>query len=105
MGAVSPGRWQPWQFFIRMGATSLLNVTCGDLVILLCAAAASSVARLAVNPKAIAFITLLLLYEQTGRMVRANQDFTKTRPAGQADSHFARNEILFHLRSARNTRL
>src|SRR5947207_12086248 len=26
IGAASPGRWQPWQFFSRIGATSLLNV-------------------------------------------------------------------------------
>src|SRR5436305_30464 len=58
MGAVSPGRWQPWQFFTRMGATSLLNVTCDGLAILLGAAAASRVARLAINPKAIVFITV-----------------------------------------------
>src|SRR5438128_5005118 len=57
MGAVSPGRWQPWQFFTRMGATSLLNVTWGGLAILL-GAAANRVARLAVNPKAIVFIAL-----------------------------------------------
>src|SRR5436305_13612933 len=25
-GAASPGRWQLWQFFCRMGATSLVNV-------------------------------------------------------------------------------
>src|SRR6267142_1282605 len=56
MGAVSPGRWQPWQFFTRMGATSLLNVTCGGLAILLGAAAASRVARLAVKARARVFI-------------------------------------------------
>src|SRR5579864_3652683 len=27
MGATSPGRWQPWQFFCKIGRTSLLNVT------------------------------------------------------------------------------
>src|SRR5262249_28318041 len=27
MGAGSPGRWHDWQFFCRIGATSLLNVT------------------------------------------------------------------------------
>jgi hypothetical protein len=26
MGPISPGRWQVWQFFWRMGKTSLLNV-------------------------------------------------------------------------------
>jgi hypothetical protein len=26
IGATSPGRWQPWQFFCKMGRTSLLNV-------------------------------------------------------------------------------
>src|SRR3979490_1410094 len=26
-GAASPGRWQVWQFFWRMGATSLVKVT------------------------------------------------------------------------------
>src|SRR5882672_2935902 len=44
-----------------MGATSLLNVTCGGLAILPGAAAASRVARLAVNPKAIVFITVLFI--------------------------------------------
>src|SRR4030095_1098023 len=28
IGAISPGRWQVWQFFCRIGRTSLLNVTC-----------------------------------------------------------------------------
>src|SRR5437879_7295571 len=28
-GAASPGRWQVWQFFWRMGATSLVKVTLG----------------------------------------------------------------------------
>src|SRR5437667_10480777 len=32
MGAASPGRWQPWQFFARIGATSLVKVTWGGLV-------------------------------------------------------------------------
>lgn len=32
MGAASPGRWQPWQFFCRTGRTSLWNVTCNGLV-------------------------------------------------------------------------
>jgi hypothetical protein len=27
IGATSPGRWQPWQFFCKMGSTSRLNVT------------------------------------------------------------------------------
>src|SRR6516164_6855566 len=27
MGATSPGRWQPWQFFCRIGRTSLSKVT------------------------------------------------------------------------------
>ena len=31
MGAASPGRWQPWQFFCRTGSTSLWNVTCKGL--------------------------------------------------------------------------
>src|SRR5580658_930224 len=39
IGATSPGRWQPWQFFCRMGRTSLLNV--GELA----AMAATPIAR------------------------------------------------------------
>ena len=31
MGATSPGRWQLWQFFCRIGRTSLLNVTFGRI--------------------------------------------------------------------------
>src|ERR1700682_1868504 len=27
IGATSPGRWQPWQFFCKIGSTSRLNVT------------------------------------------------------------------------------
>jgi len=31
MGPISPGRWQPWQFFCRIGRTSLLKVTAAVL--------------------------------------------------------------------------
>src|SRR5216683_7205543 len=31
-GAASPGRWHPWQFFCKTGATSLVNVTGNGLV-------------------------------------------------------------------------
>src|SRR6185437_1809295 len=31
-GAASPGRWHPWQFFCRTGATSFVNVTGDGLV-------------------------------------------------------------------------
>src|ERR1700726_53877 len=33
MGATSPGRWQPWQFFCKIGRTSLLNVTAPEAAI------------------------------------------------------------------------
>jgi hypothetical protein len=31
MGATSPGRWQVWQFFCKIGKTSLLKVTGVDV--------------------------------------------------------------------------
>src|SRR5580693_3698309 len=33
-GAASPGRWQLWQFFCRIGATSFVNV--GEFILPIC---------------------------------------------------------------------
>jgi hypothetical protein len=33
IGPISPGRWQTWQFFWRIGRTSLLKVTPPDAVL------------------------------------------------------------------------
>src|SRR5271166_7037310 len=42
MGAASPGRWQSWHLFCKIGRTSLLKVTFG--------AAAAQTARARANP-------------------------------------------------------
>src|ERR1700736_4611814 len=57
IGAASPGRWQPWQFFWSIGATSLLNVTADSLAT---RPPANRIAVLAVIPNTIAFIVPLL---------------------------------------------
>src|SRR3981081_3301201 len=44
-GAASPGRWQVWQFFWRMGATSLVKVTLVLLAVWLNEQAVKQMAR------------------------------------------------------------
>src|SRR5712692_5638618 len=47
MGAASPGRWQPWQFFCKTGNTFFWNVIGAGVVV--AAAAIAAQARLAMN--------------------------------------------------------
>src|ERR1700730_3700063 len=59
-GAASPGRWQLWQFFCRIGATSLVNV--GAFMFPICANTLAAEQTADNSVRTVRFMVLLPLW-------------------------------------------